>query len=184
MQNVEGRANKVCYWRSVKTGVFDSRQSLTEKNLTMSFVPSLNTTFSSTQRYCIINHSTQSIWDTSLSENKALFELARIVTDLLVSASCDGTLYALNSPPPPPPSCLWSSFLVWYSTKTDIKDKNTMKRKEKRDSTLPLSSSTPVGRRQLLINNEMIDFAITASLKETWKLSGLVIYYDLRKQSI
>ena len=42
-----------------------------------------------------------------------------------------------------------------------------MKRKEKRDSTLPLSSSTPVDRRQLLINNEMIDFAITASLKET-----------------
>ena len=36
-----------------------------------------------------------------LSENKTLFELARIVTDLLVSASCDGTLYALNTPPPP-----------------------------------------------------------------------------------
>ena len=80
----------------------------------------------------------------------------------------------------PPPPCLWSSFLVWYSTKTTIKDKNTMKRKGKRDSPLPLSSSTPVGRLQLLINNEMIDFAINASVKETWKHSGLVIYYHLR----
>ena len=49
IQNVEGRANEVYYWRSVKIGVFDERQWLTKKNLTMSFVPSLNTTFFSTQ---------------------------------------------------------------------------------------------------------------------------------------
>lgn len=42
-----------------------------------------------------------------------------------------------------------------------------MKRKGKRDSPLPLSSLTPVGRLQILIYNEMIDFAINASVKET-----------------
>lgn len=42
-----------------------------------------------------------------------------------------------------------------------------MKRKGKRDSPSPLSSSTPVGRLQLVINNEMVDFALNSSVKET-----------------